>query len=279
MRSGPSAGIMLVQVLAEQCRRLGIDVEASSAHIAALSEPRGAARKKAAWNLDISSIHRRVKEDLRSTQRARAAAASDPPPYTGDSTLPAGWEVLRSSTTLTHVIFECVLWTASFYMCSAQVNSCLWRLQARRDEATGREFYIDHNSRRTTWARPTAVHAPDPGKGGGSASGGSSTPAGVSPDSSSTDLASAAETPGGASAGADGKDTAVDDVQDHRFGLFGLTVDQVCANLSLSCHCCPISGSKNLPSRSLVKMQLYPMLRQCKNASRTPSCVSAVSCC
>lgn len=92
-----------MQVLSEQCRRLGIDIEASSAHIAALSEARGIARKKPAWNLDISSIHRRIKEDLRTVnqQRSRAAGATgaDPPPYKGDSSLPPGWEVKNFACT------------------------------------------------------------------------------------------------------------------------------------------------------------------------------------
>ncbi len=81
-----------MQVLSEQCRRLGIGIEASSAHIAALSEARGVARKKPAWNLDISSIHRRIKEDMRTSQRTKTGAG-EPPPYNGDSSLPPGWEV------------------------------------------------------------------------------------------------------------------------------------------------------------------------------------------
>ena len=84
--------VVPLQVLSEQCRRLGIDIEASSAHIAALSEARGIARKKPAWNLDISSIHRRIKEDMRSSQRPKTGTG-DPPPYNGDSSLPPGWEV------------------------------------------------------------------------------------------------------------------------------------------------------------------------------------------
>ena len=86
----------MLQVLSEQCRRLGIDIEASSAHIAALSEARGnPARKKPAWNLDISSIHRRIKEDMRTNLRAKTGspAPSDPPPCSGNSSLPPGWEV------------------------------------------------------------------------------------------------------------------------------------------------------------------------------------------
>ena len=70
------------QVLVEQCRRLGLDVEASSAHIASLAQassraggagaPRGGgtARRSPAWNLDISAIHARIKN-----VRPRAACA------------------------------------------------------------------------------------------------------------------------------------------------------------------------------------------------------------
>ncbi|BDA46239.1 probable phosphoinositide phosphatase SAC9 [Coccomyxa sp. Obi] len=184
-----------VQVLSEQCRRLGIDIEASSAHIAALSEARGTARKKPAWNLDISSIHRRIKEDMRSSQRAKtnSPAPSDPPPYSGDSSLPPGWE-------------------------------------ARRDEVTGREFFIDHNSRKTTWVRP-ALPLPPPS----AATPDSNTPSGVSPEGSSGDLAAAAEAASEAAAEAvaaeQGVPAAAGKAEDHRFGLFGLSVDEVRSRL------------------------------------------------
>ena len=64
----------LRQVLVEQCRRLGVDIEASSAHIASMAEAargssNGAAgssggppRRKPGWNLDISAIHARIKQ-------------------------------------------------------------------------------------------------------------------------------------------------------------------------------------------------------------------------
>jgi hypothetical protein len=59
-----------VQVLVEQCRRLGIDVEASSAHLAHMAQASrgggaggtGAGGRKPAWNLDISAIHARIKQ-------------------------------------------------------------------------------------------------------------------------------------------------------------------------------------------------------------------------
>lgn len=93
-------------MLAEQCRRLGIDVEASSAHMAALSSDSGSrggvAGKMPGWNLDLSIIHRRIKEDQRNKQRnnAAAGAAAEPPPYSGDASLPPGWEVCHSVSSL-----------------------------------------------------------------------------------------------------------------------------------------------------------------------------------
>lgn len=98
-------------------------------------------------------------------------------------------------------------------------------LQARKDEVTGREFYIDHNTRKTTWVRPAspmpapAASTPD-----------SNTPVGGSPDGSSADLASAADAASEAAmsaAHAASEPECAGKTEDQRFGLFGLGVDEV----------------------------------------------------
>ena len=86
-------------MLAEQCRRLGVEVEASSSQAAAVAQASNgasASRKKPGWNLDISSIHRRIKDDIRSSSgnnsssRLQASGASESPEQ---MPLPPGWEV------------------------------------------------------------------------------------------------------------------------------------------------------------------------------------------
>lgn len=90
---------------------------------------------------------------------------------------------------------------------------------------TGRHFYIDHNTRKTTWVRPASplpaptARTPD-----------SATPVGGSPDGSSDDLASAADAASEAAvapanAEPDAEVAGKPEVQ--RFGLFGLSVDEV----------------------------------------------------
>ncbi len=89
------------QVLAEQCRRLGVDVEASSSQTAALAQASNGAtvsKKKPSWNLDISSIHRRIKDDIRnssSSSRVQASGAASESPE--QLPLPPGWEVSNCS--------------------------------------------------------------------------------------------------------------------------------------------------------------------------------------
>ena len=86
-------------MLAEQCRRLGVDIEASSSQAAALTQASNGAsvsRKKPAWNLDISSIHRRIKDDIRnssSSSRVQASGAASQSPE--QLPLPPGWEVSK----------------------------------------------------------------------------------------------------------------------------------------------------------------------------------------
>ena len=77
-----------MQVLAEQCRRLGVDIEASSSQSAApaasgSSTPVGG-RGRQGWNLDVSAIHRRIKDEAR-------GAGGRPCPEARP--LPPGWEV------------------------------------------------------------------------------------------------------------------------------------------------------------------------------------------
>jgi hypothetical protein len=84
-----------MQVLAEQCRRLGLDVEASSAQTAALAlagngNPVG--KKKPAWNLDISAIHRRIKDEVRAGG-GHLGAGAPASQSSEQSPLPPGWEV------------------------------------------------------------------------------------------------------------------------------------------------------------------------------------------
>lgn len=87
-----------VQVLAEQARRLGITIEAenaleNSAARAAVSKK----KKDPGYSLEISSIHRRVKEMMRAwpAHEAEASAsrgASYQPIQDSASALPSGWE-------------------------------------------------------------------------------------------------------------------------------------------------------------------------------------------
>lgn len=90
---------MLFQVLAEQARRVGISIEAEnaveqSAARAALSKK----KKDPGYSLEISSIHRRVKEMMRSraTPSDADASASKGSAYqslqNAESALPPGWE-------------------------------------------------------------------------------------------------------------------------------------------------------------------------------------------
>ncbi|KAL3148494.1 hypothetical protein ABBQ38_013936 [Trebouxia sp. C0009 RCD-2024] len=118
-----------VQVLAEQARRLGIVIEAenaleNSAARAAVSKK----KKDPGYSLEISSIHRRVKEMMkaRTAPEAEASAGrgtSYQPVQESASALPSGWE-------------------------------------ARTDESSGRTFYMDHNTKKTTWVRPEAKAEP-----------------------------------------------------------------------------------------------------------------------
>lgn len=111
--------------------------------------------------------------------------------------------------------------------------------QARRDEATGRDFFIDHNTRRTTWERP-----PSPMASAGGTTPEEATPVGGSPEGSSGDLAARdAEATGNAAASAAAGDAAAEGpgvggdlaereeyggAQPRRgWGLFGLRVDEV----------------------------------------------------
>lgn len=87
-----------VQVLAEQARRLGIVIEAenaleNSAARAAVSKK----KKDPGYSLEISSIHRRVKEMMkaRTAPEAEASAGrgtSYQPVQESASALPSGWE-------------------------------------------------------------------------------------------------------------------------------------------------------------------------------------------
>ena len=90
---------MSPQVLAEQARRVGITIEAENA--LEQSAARAAVSKKKkdpGYSLEISSIHRRVKEMMRSrgtTPEAEAVASKGPvyqPLQDAESDLPPGWE-------------------------------------------------------------------------------------------------------------------------------------------------------------------------------------------
>lgn len=87
-----------------------MDIEASSAQSAAMAlASNGVApgsRKKQGWNLDISAIHRRIKDDMRG---GGAGARSRPAAPASDSAsektpLPPGWEVMS----LLHFCFSSV---------------------------------------------------------------------------------------------------------------------------------------------------------------------------
>ena len=94
------------QVLAEQCRRLGVDIEASISQTAALAQASNGVsvnKKKPGWNLDISSIHRRIKDDIRNSSsssgsRVQASGAASESPE--QLPLPPGWEVSNCSMPL-----------------------------------------------------------------------------------------------------------------------------------------------------------------------------------
>lgn len=99
-------------------------------------------------------------------------------------------------------------------------------MQARKDEMTGREFYIDHNSRKTTWVRPAAA-APEPEPLASQGTPECITPVGGSPDGSCQDLAAAAASAPSFAAAAEPDAAAVSKAEEQRFGLFGLSVDEV----------------------------------------------------
>jgi len=90
-------GVNAVQVLAEQCRRLGVEIEAGSSQTAAValaSNGMSTSKKKPGWNLDISSIHRRIKDDMRSGS-SRLQASGHPCETPEQPPLPPAWEASR----------------------------------------------------------------------------------------------------------------------------------------------------------------------------------------
>lgn len=120
--------------------------------------------------------------------------------------------------------------------------------QARRDEGTGRQFFIDHNSRKTTWVRPPSPAPSVPSAPSSApATPGEATPlAGMSPQDSSSDLTTHAGNGAGddgaateATAGASGGEPAAQAGKKGQdgaagWGLFGLRVDEVQTFLSSS---------------------------------------------
>ena len=95
-------------------------------------------------------------------------------------------------------------------------------VQARKDESTGRQFFIDHNSRKTTWVRPKAqppssMDIPAP----------NSVASGNEPaDEAAAESSAAAEQVDALAAGSS--------THQEEFGLFGLGLDEVCDQLLTS---------------------------------------------
>ena len=111
------------QVLAEQARRVGITIEAENA--LEQSAARAAVSKKKkdpGYSLEISSIHRRVKEMMRSrgsTPEAEAVASKGPvyqPLQDAESDLPPGWEARLDESS----------GGAHFCLCSCHWPGCRW---------------------------------------------------------------------------------------------------------------------------------------------------------
>ncbi len=106
-------------------------------------------------------------------------------------------------------------------------------MQARRDEATGRQFFIDHNTRKTTWVRPKAA---PPSRSDSPA------PSNAAADDEPTDEAAAEP-----DAIAEQQSDLAASSTSHKgqFGLFGLGLDEVWCPLNLL----PISGL-TVPARA-----------------------------
>ena len=110
-------------------------------------------------------------------------------------------------------------------------------MQARKDEASGRQFYIDHNSRKTTWVRPKPPHPAPPttstnAPAAGSAFGYQEPSEGVGAEplvaAEGADISPASSSPHG------------------EFGLFGLGLDEVMHMLNPG-----IQGSSHQISQSM----------------------------
>ena len=94
-------------------------------------------------------------------------------------------------------------------------------MQARRDEATGRQFFIDHNSRKTTWVRP---------KDQPPSSANTSAPSSTAAESEPADEGAAES---GAAAEQQSDLAASSSSHQAEFGLFGLGLDEVWRRLKL----------------------------------------------
>ncbi|KAK9855470.1 hypothetical protein WJX84_007789, partial [Apatococcus fuscideae] len=156
-RTNAASYFAAIQVLVEQCRAVGLCVDPAPAAMPApvVVPPRpapGAVQPSgASWGLNIASIHQRLKDEMRErTARAPSptiaalrpadstSAGASPAVQAAESDLPAGWEA--------------------------------------KTDASGKTFYVDHNSRKTTWTRPTGPEASPSGSvSGDSPQGGSPT--------------------------------------------------------------------------------------------------------
>lgn len=94
--TGSCTCLVLLQVLAEQARRVGISIEAENA-VEQSAARAAVSRKKqdAGYSLEISSIHRRVKQMMKS-RTAEAEPVSRSASYQAlpeaEPDLPPGWE-------------------------------------------------------------------------------------------------------------------------------------------------------------------------------------------
>ncbi|KAK9842777.1 hypothetical protein WJX74_002313 [Apatococcus lobatus] len=149
-RTNAASYFAAIQVLVEQCRAIGLCVEATpkAAPEPVEPPPRPARPTQPAgpsWGLNIASIHQRLKDEMRErTARATSPTAGlqpSAPPATSagqaaEADLPPGWEA--------------------------------------KIDASGKTFYVDHNTRKTTWSRPPPSDASPAGSiSGGSPQGGS----------------------------------------------------------------------------------------------------------
>jgi hypothetical protein len=242
-----------VQVLMEQAKQLGLAIEVPPAHTGGGAQDAAAAGAAAAlagapgrrFSPGAQSLWAQPAGGAGAAAVAAAAAAAaaalspraEAPPAAPPPPLPPGWESRRDAVRCPSPEFAC---SAPFSFSHAALLTCtpLWRvlcacLSLCVIQVTGNVFYIDHNTRSTTWTRPAPPPAPPapslplpPAASAAAATpgGGAESPP-PSPGRASSSSAAAAAAAAEAAAASSASAAAA------TFGAFGRSVDSLRATL------------------------------------------------